>query len=89
MLAIASWIGIGVAIGLAGSTVAPQSFPTGRAGAALAGAAGAFVGGGGLALVLERGAARLSLPTVVAAAVTAVLVLAVARRANYAQPRPQ
>jgi len=89
VLAIVSWIGLGAAIGLISSAQSPDLFPAGRLGALVAGAAGAFVGGGVVALVADHGIARFNFASLVAAAVTAYLVLAATRRAQYAEPRPQ
>jgi uncharacterized membrane protein YeaQ/YmgE (transglycosylase-associated protein family) len=89
VIAIVSWITLGASIGLVASTLSPEAFPGGRVGALVAGAAGAFFGGGLLTLVVDRGIVRLNLASLAAATVTAALVLAAFRRAQYAEPRPQ
>lgn len=89
MLAIVSWIAIGAVLGVVLPALSPDVFPAGRLGALMAGAAGGFVGGGLFALVADKGTAKLGLPGLATAAVTAVVVLAATRRAQYAEPRPQ
>ena len=63
--------------------------PRGAAVAAAGGAPGAFVGGGSVALIAERGVARLDFISLAVASLTAALVLAAVRKAQYAEPRPQ
>ena len=89
VLPILSWIAVGAGIGLVASTLSPELVPGGRVGAVVAAAAGGFLGGGLLALLIHRGVARVSLATLAAAAVAAVLELAAIRRAEYAEPRPR
>jgi uncharacterized membrane protein YeaQ/YmgE (transglycosylase-associated protein family) len=89
VLAIVSWIGIGAVLGVVSPALSPEAFPAGRVGALMAGAAGGFVGGGLFALVADKGTAKLGLPSLAAAAVTAVVVLVATRKAQYAEPRPQ
>ncbi len=89
MVAIASWVAMGGGIGLVAAAISSVAFPAGRAGAALAGAAGAFVGGGLFTLLADRALSRLDVVSLAAAATAAAGVLAAVRSAQFAEPRPQ
>ena len=89
MVAIASWIAVGGGIGLVAVAISSVAFPAGRAGAALAGAAGAFLGGGLFTLLADRALSRVDVLSLAAAATAAAAVLAAVRSAQYAEPRPQ
>ena len=65
------------------------AFPAGRLGAALAGAAGAFLGGGLFTLLADRGLTRVDVLSLAAAATAAAVVLAAVRSAQFAEPRAQ
>lgn len=88
MTAIASWLAVGAAVGVFAGWLSPDAFPAGRAGGSIAGAAGAFVGGGSVAMIAERGVARVDFLSLAVACLTAALVLAAIRKAQYAEPRP-
>jgi uncharacterized membrane protein YeaQ/YmgE (transglycosylase-associated protein family) len=87
--AIVSWILLGLTAGLVEQRISPAAFPGGPVGESIAGAAGGFIGGGLVALVAHRGAARLDVGSLAAAALTAVLVIAAFRKAHHAEPRPR
>jgi uncharacterized membrane protein YeaQ/YmgE (transglycosylase-associated protein family) len=89
MVAIASWIAVGGGIGLVAVAISSAAFPAGRAGAALAGAAGAFLGGGLFTLLADRALSRMDVLSLAAAATAAAVVLAAVRSAQYAEPRTQ
>lgn len=89
MAAIASWVAIGGGIGLVAATASSVAFPAGRLGAALAGAAGAFLGGGFFTLIADRHLSHVDPLSLVIAATMAVIVLAAVRSAQFAEPRPQ
>ena len=89
MVAIVSWVVVGGGIGLLAAAISPVAFPAGRLGAALAGAAGAFLGGGLFTLLADRALSRVDVLTLASAATAAAVVLAAVRSAQFAEPRPQ
>jgi uncharacterized membrane protein YeaQ/YmgE (transglycosylase-associated protein family) len=89
MVAIASWVALGGGIGVIAAAISPVAFPAGRAGAALAGAAGAFLGGGLFTLLADRALSRVDALGLAAAATAAAVLLAAVRSAQFAEPRPQ
>jgi uncharacterized membrane protein YeaQ/YmgE (transglycosylase-associated protein family) len=89
MVAIASWIAMGGGIGFVAAALSPAAFPAGRAGAVIAGAAGAFLGGGLLSLLADRALTRVDVLSLAASATAAAVVLAAVRSAQFAEPRPQ
>jgi uncharacterized membrane protein YeaQ/YmgE (transglycosylase-associated protein family) len=89
MVAIASWVALGGGIGVIAAAMSPVAFPAGRAGAALAGAAGAFLGGGLFTLLADRALSRVDALGLAAAATAAAVLLAAVRSAQFAEPRPQ
>jgi uncharacterized membrane protein YeaQ/YmgE (transglycosylase-associated protein family) len=89
MVAIVSWVAAGGGIGLAAAAITSAAFPAGRAGAAIAGAAGAFLGGGLFTLLADRGLGRVDVLSLAAAATAAAVVLAAVRGAQYAEPHPR
>jgi uncharacterized membrane protein YeaQ/YmgE (transglycosylase-associated protein family) len=89
MVAIASWIAMGGGIGLVATAISSVAFPAGRWGAALAGAAGAFLGGGLFTLLADRALTRVDVLSLAAAATAAAVLLAAVRSAQLAEPRAQ
>lgn len=89
MAAIATWVVLGGGIGLIAATLSPAQFPAGWAGAIATGAAGAFVGGGVLTLLLGHGGGRLDVESLAAAAALAAVALSALRHAQLAEPRAQ
>jgi uncharacterized membrane protein YeaQ/YmgE (transglycosylase-associated protein family) len=89
MAAIASWVAIGGGIGLVAAATSSATFPAGRPGAALAGAAGAFLGGGSYTLIADRHLSRVDPVSLVIAAALAAILLAAVRSAQFAEPRAQ
>ena len=71
------------------AAISPVAFPAGRLGAALAGAAGAFLGGGLFTLLTDRALSRVDVLSLASAATAAAVVLAAVRSAQFAEPRPQ
>jgi len=71
------------------AAIASVAFPAGRLGAALAGAAGAFLGGGLFTLLADRHLSRIDALGLAIAATAAAVVLAAVRSAQFAEPRPQ
>jgi uncharacterized membrane protein YeaQ/YmgE (transglycosylase-associated protein family) len=89
MAAITSWVALGSGIGLVAAAVSPAAYPAGRTGAVLAGAAGAFLGGGLFTLLADRHLSRIDALGLAIAATAAAVVLAAVRSAQFAEPRPQ
>jgi uncharacterized membrane protein YeaQ/YmgE (transglycosylase-associated protein family) len=89
MVAITSWLALGGGIGLLAAAISSVAFPAGHAGAALAGAAGAFLGGGLFTLLADRALSRVDVVSLTAAATASAVVLAAVRSAQFAEPRPQ
>lgn len=89
MVAITSWIATGGGIGLVAAAMSSAAYPAGRLGAALVGAAGAFLGGGLITLLADRALSRVDVLSLVVAATAAAVVLAAVRSAQFAEPRPQ
>jgi uncharacterized membrane protein YeaQ/YmgE (transglycosylase-associated protein family) len=89
MVAIVSWLVIGGGIGLMAAAISSVAFPAGRLGAALAGAAGAFLGGGLFTLLADRALSRVDVLSLASAATAAAVLLAAVRTAQFAEPRPQ
>jgi uncharacterized membrane protein YeaQ/YmgE (transglycosylase-associated protein family) len=89
MVAIASWLALGGGIGLMAAAISSVAFPAGRLGAALAGAAGAFLGGGLFTLLADRVLSRVDVLSLASAATAAAVMLAAVRSAQFAEPRPQ
>jgi uncharacterized membrane protein YeaQ/YmgE (transglycosylase-associated protein family) len=84
---IVSWIVLGAVVGCLVSRVAPARLPGGVWAYCVGGMAGAFVGGGSIALLTGRNAGTIDpLDLVVAVAGAALLVLIV-RKAAHAEPR--
>ena len=69
--------------------ISSVAFPAGRLGAALAGAGGAFLGGGMFTLLADRALSRVDVLSLAAAATAAAVLLAAVRSAQFAEPRPQ
>jgi uncharacterized membrane protein YeaQ/YmgE (transglycosylase-associated protein family) len=89
MVAITSWVAVGGGIGFVAAAISSVAFPAGRPGAALAGAAGAFLGGGLFTLLADRGLSRVDVLSLAAAATAAAVLLAAVRSAQFAEPRAQ
>jgi uncharacterized membrane protein YeaQ/YmgE (transglycosylase-associated protein family) len=85
-MGVVSWITLGALVGLAVHARAPGRFPGGIAGTVAAGTAGGFLGGGIFTLTAQRGTSRIDLVALGIAAVGALLILAAARSAGYADP---
>jgi uncharacterized membrane protein YeaQ/YmgE (transglycosylase-associated protein family) len=85
-MGVASWIALGALVGLVVHTRAPGRFPGGIAGTLAAGTAGGFLGGGIFTLAAQRGTLRIDLTALGIAVVGALLILAAARSAGYADP---
>jgi uncharacterized membrane protein YeaQ/YmgE (transglycosylase-associated protein family) len=86
-MGVVSWIVLGALVGLVVHARAPGRFPGGAAGTVAAGTAGGFLGGGIFTLAAQRATSRLDLTALGIAVVGAVLILAAARSAGYADPR--
>jgi uncharacterized membrane protein YeaQ/YmgE (transglycosylase-associated protein family) len=89
MAAIASWIALGGLVGYVATMLSRAEFPGGRAGASVAGAAGAFVGGGVVTLLASGDVGSIDVLSLAAAAAGAAVVLAAVHKAQWAAPRPR
>jgi uncharacterized membrane protein YeaQ/YmgE (transglycosylase-associated protein family) len=85
-MGVVSWIALGALVGLVVHARAPSRFPGGVAGTVAAGTAGGFLGGGIFTLAAQRGTSRIDLAALAIAVVGALLILAAARSAGYADP---
>jgi uncharacterized membrane protein YeaQ/YmgE (transglycosylase-associated protein family) len=83
-VAIISWIVLGTLTGLAVNGLLRGRFPGGMLGTILGGTAGAFLGGAIFSLAADRGVTGLDPISLCIAFAGAALLLAVIRKAGYA-----
>jgi uncharacterized membrane protein YeaQ/YmgE (transglycosylase-associated protein family) len=86
-MGIISWLVLGTIVGFLVNWLAPGRFPGGVLGTVVGGTAGAFLGGAIFSLLADRGVAGFDALSLLIALAGAALLLAVARRAAYAEPR--
>lgn len=83
-MGIISWIVLGTVIGLAVNRLLRGRFPGGMLGTTVGGTAGAFLGGAIFSLAADRGVSGLDPVSLAIAFAGAALLLAVIRKAGYA-----
>lgn len=86
-MGIISWIVLGTIIGFLANWLIPGRFPGGLLGSIVGGMAGAFLGGALVAMIASRGVAGFDLVSLLIAFIGAALMLAIVRKAAYAEPR--
>jgi uncharacterized membrane protein YeaQ/YmgE (transglycosylase-associated protein family) len=85
-MAVVTWLAIGAGIGLLIHHLAPGRYPGGLLGTLVGSMTGAFLGGGVYAALAGNGAGEVAIPSVLAAPVGALALLALVRSADQVQP---
>ena len=86
-MGIVSWLVLGTLVGFLVNWLMPGRFPGGVLGTVLGGTAGAFLGGAAFSLLADRGVSGFDALSLLIAFAGASLLLGIAGRAGYSEPR--